>query len=363
MTMLRRLAASAAVAGALAAGSVGAAAAQETITLTYATYLPQSFTWVQVDDWFMQEVSERTSGRVQFETFYGGSMLNATEVFPGLKAGAVDIATGGPIYNADLLPLSAGVIQPFVTEKVDAAVAAFIELYQTNDALADEWRNNNMEMLYTMVATENAMWTDRPVATAEDLQGMRLRASGGVAQALEVLGATTVAMGMGDGVQAFKNGAIDGFTAAPFDVSTLVGLHEIASHAGDAGRMGVYAAIALAFNAEAWNGLPEDVRAVFSDVAEEAPAKFLEVTNASVEKTVETLLATEGLTIVRSSAETDAAWRERAAEAVWSEWIESAEAQGLPAGEVFGQFRELITKHEANSTYTPGFDLYQQRAQ
>jgi TRAP-type C4-dicarboxylate transport system substrate-binding protein len=363
MKSLQSMLASAALAGVLTLGTAGTAAAQDKITLTYATYLPQSFTWVQVDDWFMQEVTERTGGQVAFETFYGGSMLKATEVFPGLKAGAVDIATGGPIYNADMLPLSAGVIQPFVTEKADAAVAAFIELYQTNDALADEWRRNNMEMLYTMVATENAMWTDRPVATAEDLQGMRLRASGGVAQALELLGATTVAMGMGDGVQAFKNGAIDGFTSAPFDVSTLVGLHEIASHAGDTGRMGVYAAISLAFNAETWEGLPEDVRAVFLEVAEEAPAKFLEVTNRSVEQTVETLLATEGLTIVRSDAETDAAWREQAAEKVWTDWIASAEADGLPAGEVFAQFRDLVRKHEANSDYTPGFDLYQQRAQ
>lgn len=347
----------------LAAGALAAAPAQakDEITLTYATYLPQSFTWVQVDDWFMQEVTERTDGRVQFETFYGGSMLKAQEVLPGLKSGAADLATGGPIYNADMLPLSAGVIQPFLTEKVDAAVKAFIELYETNEAFTQEWRQNNMKMLYAMVATENALWTDEPVTSAADLEGMRLRASGGVARALERLGATTVAMGMGDGVQAFKNGAIDGFTSGPFDVSTLVGLHEIADYANDAGRMGVYAAVSLAFNLETWQGLPEDVQAVFLEVAEEAPAKFLEVTEASVSEAVDKLIATEGLTVERTSPETDAAWREKVAEPVWNAWIEETAAKGLPAREVFEEYRALVETYEESSTYTPGFDLYEQR--
>lgn len=326
-------------------------------TLTYATYLPQSFTWVQVDDWFMDEVEKRTEGRIKFEKNYGGSLLGAVDVLPGLSSGAADVATGAPIYNADILPLSSGVIQPFVTERVDAAVAAFIELYETNDALRQEWSDNNMHLLYAMVATENAFWTNKPIHSASDLKGMRIRASGGVAQVIEMLGATPVAMGMGDGVQALKTGAIDGFTAAPFDVSTLVGLQDIATYAGDAGNLGVYATVAMGVNLNLWNGLPDDIKAIMSEIAQGAPAKFLEVTNASVTGAIEKINAAENLEVVRTSAEESASWKTQTAEPIWNAWIERNEEKGIPARATFEQFRGLIAKYEANSIYTPGFTL------
>ncbi len=337
----------------------GAAFAQE-FKFTYATYLPQSFSWIQVDDWVMDQITEKSDGRIVFERQYGGSLLKAEEVLPGLKAGAADFATGAPIYNGDIFPLSAGVIQPFVTEQADAAVAAFKELYETNTAISDEWTNNNMKLLYAMTATENVLWTSTEVVTAADLKGLRIRASGGVAEALAMLGATPVAMGMGDGVQAFKSGAIDGFSASPFDVSTLVGLQDIASYVNDAGRMGIYASVAMAVNLETWNSLPTDLQAIIEDVAKEAPAKFLDVTNASMTDAIAKIEGAENLTISRPTEDENAIWRDAVAQQIWDSWLAETEALGLPAEQAFMEYRALVEKYEATSTYTPGFDRISQ---
>ncbi|MEZ5653926.1 MAG: TRAP transporter substrate-binding protein DctP [Burkholderiaceae bacterium] len=330
--------------------------AQKKIELTYATYLPKSFTFVQVDDWFMQEITRRTEGRVTFKTYYGASLLKALDVFPGLKSGAADLATGAPGYNVDLLPLSS-VIQPYITEKADAAVKAFLDLYRQNDAFKNEWEKNNMRLVYPLAAVENTIWSRKPVRTAADLKGMRIRATLGVAQSLNMLGATPVALGMQDGVEALKRGAIDGFASSPFDLGVLVGLHEAASYAGDAGRMGVYGIIATAFNMSSWNRLPEDVRKVIDEVATEVPAKYLEITNAAVRAAADKVLATKSLEVVRPTEEENARWKAETAQAVWDKWLANMKDKGLDGKPVLDKFIELVRKYEPQSGYTPGFDI------
>lgn len=342
----------------IAIGAIGLsvpASAEETAKLTYATYLPKSFTWVQVDDWFMDEVTRRTGGKVTFERYYGGTLLSALDVFPGLSSGAADLATGAPGYNPDMLPLS-GVTQPYITEKVDAAARAITDLYAANDDFRAEWQSNNMHLLYALTATENSLWTNRSVTSAKDLQGMRLRATLGIGQSLEMLGATPVAMGMGDGVQAFKSGALDGFTSAPFDVSTLVGLQDIASFAGDQGRMGIYAIVALAFNKASYDTLSDATKAVIADVAREIPARFLEVTDAAVDASVEKIRAAENLTVERLSDTERAVWQDLTAQAVWDAWTAEMDARGLNGTAVLQQYRDLVAKYEPDSTYVPGFE-------
>lgn len=333
----------------------GQVAADESVKLTYATYLPKSFTWVQVDDWFMDEVSSRTDGRVTFERYYGGTLLNALDVFPGLSSGAADLATGAPGYNPDMLPLS-GVTQPYITEKADAAARAITELYDANDAFRAEWQSNNMHLLYALTATENSLWSSKSVTAAKDLEGMRLRATLGIGKSLEMLGATPVAMGMGDGVQAFKSGALDGFTSAPFDVSTLVGLQDIAKFAGDQGRMGIYAIVALAFNKASYDRLPDDVKGIIAEVSREIPARFLKVTDAAVDASVEKIRAAGNLTVQHLDPAEQAAWRERTAQAVWDDWTSEMDAKGLNGTAVLQQYRDLVAKYEPDSSYVPGFD-------
>lgn len=332
----------------------------EKIKLTYATYLPQTFTWVQVDDWFMDEVEKRTNGRVEFETFYGASLLKALDVMPGLSQGAADLGTGAPGYNVDMLPLSS-VMQPYVTNKADAAIRAFFELYETQPALKEEWEKNNLKLLYPMAAVENTFWTDRPLVSRDDLKGMRIRATLGVAQSLDILGATTVAMGLQDAQDGLKRGVLDGFTSAPFDIGVLAGFHEIASHANDAGNMGVFGIITNSVNLDTWNALPDDVKKVMEEVAAEVPDKYIEITNAAVSKAVDTIIATDTLEVVLTSPEEDAAWKDETAQAVWNKWIADMDERGLDGKAILDAYVELVEKHEPDAKYKTGFELYRER--
>lgn len=327
------------------------------LKVTYATYLNPSVVFVQVDDWFMAEVTKRSGGAVTFETYYGGSLLGALDVFPGLGSGAADIAMGAPGYNLDMLPYT-GVPQPFVTGKADAAMRALDELYRVEPALQEEWQRNNLELLYPMAAGENSFWLSKRVETAADLSGMRIRATLGIATALDELGATPVALPAMDAIEGLKRGAVDGIASLPFDTSMSLGLDEIAKYVCDCGRMGIYGIMAMAANKDWWDGLDPSVQTLFQEVAAEVPDKYLAIMEEQLNGMVDTLHGRETIEVVTQSDEEVAAWKAAAAEAVWTKWTGDMAARGLDGEAMLGRYRELVAKYEPESKYLTGLERY-----
>src|SRR5512136_38374 len=63
----------------------------QTITLKYANLPPATtFPCVQMERW-AKEVEKRTNGKVKVQTFPGGTLLPAKNIFDGVIAGTADI--------------------------------------------------------------------------------------------------------------------------------------------------------------------------------------------------------------------------------------------------------------------------------
>jgi TRAP-type C4-dicarboxylate transport system substrate-binding protein len=61
------------------------------IKLTYANFPPApTFPCVQMERW-AKEVGDRTKGKVKVQTFPGGTLLPAKNIFDGVMAGTADI--------------------------------------------------------------------------------------------------------------------------------------------------------------------------------------------------------------------------------------------------------------------------------
>lgn len=333
--------------------------ADKPLKITYATYLAPNVAFTQADAWFMKEITERSAGGIVFETYYSGSLLPAGDIYPGVGKGAVDIVLGSPGYHVDLMPIS-NVIQPFITDKVDAVMYAVKELYDTEPSMQAEWSSNNMVLLYPMAAGENSIWLSKRVEKAEDLAGLRIRATVGIAQAINALGATSVALPVTDAIEGLKTGAIEGIASLPFDTAMDLGLHEVATYTTDAGRMGIYGLMGGAANKQWWDGLDPEVRDLIASVAVDVPQKYLDLLAAKLEGQVATL-ADSKIEVVSLSEEENARWREKASEAVSSAWLAKVAAKNLDGAPILKRFRELVTKFEAQSTYATGLDLYRKK--
>lgn len=357
-SLLRGLLVVAAAAATLALGT--AARAQANVKLTYATYLTNAALAAKLDVWFMSEVTRRSNGRITFETYYAGALLEAPDVFPGLEQAAVDIATGAPgPYNAKDYPLSS-VVLPYITDHADTATMAISELLKTNHDFRQEYLKHGIVPLWALAFPESTMWTNKKIERMADLHGMRIRAASTVADSLSFLGATPVPLTWSEGVEALRRGAVDGMASAPFDSAVNNGLQDVASFMNDAGRMGIYSITSTGINKARFDALDPDLQKVILDVASEIPGRYLAEVNGVIQAATEKLAKSKTITVVSISAAEAEAWRNEAAPKVQAKWLQSVAAANpeVNARAVLDAYVALVRQYEPQSKYTPGIDRY-----
>lgn len=346
---------------ALSALTFWAAPAQAQTVLSYATYFNANDPLVRVDMWFMEQVEERSNGEITFDQYLGGAMLGGPEIYPGLSRGAVDIGMSVPAaFQKDEYVLS-NVTLPYVTVDSVATTYAFNQLAQEVPELAAEYENRNIKLLYGLGFSENNIWSNKPIRTIEDLQGMRIRSVMSIADALNILGAVPVSMGFGDAVAGLQRSLVDGLSSAPFLTTMSFGVHEFAPFVSDGGGMGVYAVSSTGINLDTWNELTEDQKAIVTEVASEVPDYYASILNEMVDEAVDKLHEAGVTEVIVMSDEESARLRDAVVEPLWSNWLNAAKAAGYDGQAVLDRYRELVAENEAARDYVPGLDLYMQR--
>lgn len=339
----------------------GSASANAQTTLSYATYFGGNDPLVRVDLWFMEEVERRSNGEIKFETYLGGSMLGGPEIYPGLSRGAVDIGMSVPAaFHATEYVLS-NVTLPFVTDDSVATTYAFNQLLDESPELVAEYENRNVKLLYALGFSENNIWSNDPIRTIEDLEGMRIRSVMSIANALSMLGAVPVSMAFGDAVGGLQRGVIDGFSSAPFLTSISVGLQDFAPYVSDGGGMGVYAVSSTSINLDRWNGLTNEQQAVIDEVASEVPDHYASILSEMVDESVDKLNAAGTTEVVIMEEEEAARLREAVVGPLWNAWLEAAQGAGHDGQAFLDRYRELVVEQEAARDYVPGLTLYMDR--
>ncbi|MBI2736328.1 MAG: TRAP transporter substrate-binding protein DctP [Rhodospirillales bacterium] len=327
--------------------------------LIYATYVSEAYSTTKSELWFMDEVEKRTNRQIVFERYLSGSLLKASDLFPGLARGAADVVSGAPsAYNRKQYPL-ANVTLPFITDHPDVVTKAFGELFETNADLRREFESKNARVLFTRGYAENTVWSRVPIATAEEFKGKKIRAVLAIADVLEKLGAVTVNMSFPDAVEGVERGIVDGMSSTPFDSAVGAGLQEITKFGSDGGRMGVYAANIFAINQKRWNSLSKEHQKIISEVAAEATVYATKLQDEEVQKAAEKICAAKAKLNLKlnlfSDAET-AKVREIAAKPIQNDWIKwASEGTKVDAPKLLADYIALVAKYEKTSTYVPGF--------
>ena len=80
---------------------------EQPITLRFAFFAPaHTFPGVHMEEW-AKRIEERTQGRVNVETFPGGTLLQALNMYDGVSEGVADIGLSCPSYEPGRFPLFA----------------------------------------------------------------------------------------------------------------------------------------------------------------------------------------------------------------------------------------------------------------
>ena len=235
----------------------------EPVTLRYASFTAPSAAGPFRD--FAAEVTERTGGKIQFDDYWGGSLLTAEEMADGVGAGVADMGMFGPDKYPSQFPVSHWItylnqmVEPQSPLGLLQGFAGISEFVLTEEQITEQLREANLKPLFTFAPITNYnLACTEPVRTLEEARGKRVRSGGSFIDGdLEALGMTPVNMPTGDIYTGLQRGVIDCTVAMP-KFMVAYGLWEVASHYTTVPMNG-YSQYEV-INLDVWESLPPDAQ-------------------------------------------------------------------------------------------------------
>jgi len=311
--------------------------AQE-IKLTYANFPPaQTFPCVQMERW-AKEVEKRTNGKVKVQTFPGGTLLPAKNIFDGVISGTADIGNFAMSYQPGRFPVSEAVDLPLGFQNARVASLALYDLIEKYRPKEFE----KVKIITLFTCAPNDLMTSKPVKSLADLKGMELRVSGTGAEVIKRLGGIPIAMPMSDTPEAIQKGIVKGIVSS---LETLKDFNYAAycPYATEANLFVV--SFAVVMNKEKWEALPADVKKVIDDLRREQAEWTGDYMDRHVKESLAWSKAKYNHQVFPLSKK-DQAEVTRLVQPMLDDYIKRTEGQGIPGKKIVGDVQQFKKKYE-----------------
>jgi TRAP-type C4-dicarboxylate transport system substrate-binding protein len=167
----------------------------------------------QVARSFAEEVNANSGGKLVIKLHSGGALIKHPEIHRAVKSRQVQIGevfigrlgNNDPIFKLDNIP--------FLATDFDSAD----KLYQASKAkLQAQLEKDRLMLLYTSPWPPQDLYSNKPVNSLADLQGLKMRAySPTTSRLADLMGTTPVNIPFSDVAQAFTTNAIDAMVTSP----------------------------------------------------------------------------------------------------------------------------------------------------
>ncbi|MGM0646463.1 MAG: TRAP transporter substrate-binding protein [Thermodesulfobacteriota bacterium] len=300
-------------------------------TFTYANFPPaQTFPCVQMERW-ATEVEKRTEGEITVNTFPGGTLLGAKQMWRGVQNGQADIGCLSLAYQPGLFPMMSVMELPLGFTSAQTASTLMWDVFTTYEPKAFD----KVKVLTMFTSAPSNIMSKKALPDLESLQNVELRASGTASRILEALGATPVSMPMPDTPQALQKGVVQGLFSS-LEVLKDLNFATYCDHVTRT-ELQVYP-FAVIMNASAWEGLSAKNKKILNELASEQAAWTGKYMDEHVQKAVDWAQETHGLTL-HSFSEADRAAVQPKLDTLVNEWAEEAEANDIPAQAILEDLR------------------------
>lgn len=310
----------------------------EPIKLTYANFPPApTFPCVQMEHW-AKEVERRTGGKVKVQTFPGGTLLPAKNIFDGVISGLADIGNFAMSYQPGRFPVSEAVDLPlgFSSAKVASlTLYDLIEKYQPKEF-------EKVKILTLFTCPPMNFMTKTPVRSLADLKGMELRVAGTSAEIVKRLGGIPVAMPQSETPEAIQKGVVKGMVSS----MEILKDFKFAAYTPNATVANLsVVTFAVVMNREKWNSLPPDVKKVLDDMRREHALWTGNYVDGHVAEALDWSKKNHNLQVFPLSA-ADAATVKGLLQPMVDDYVKRVSAQGLNGKQIVADIMALKKKNE-----------------
>lgn len=289
---------------------------------------------------WIREIEERSGGKIKVEFYPAQQLGKAADNLRLLQTGVADVASVGPAYVSDKMPLSDVGALPGMFDDVCAGSAAFQKI-ASEGVLADaEYGKNGIKPLFTGLQPPYQIIAPRTrIEGISDLKGLKIRASGGSSDILvRALGGIPVKLAGPDIREGLDRGTVDAnlgpnSSLRPYDIFPL------AKYGTQGYPLGSFV-LTYSISQAKWNALPAAVQAILTEAAAVAQSDLCASMAAENEVAIKDMEAM-GSTF-HYATETDLAEVEEISIKVVDEWRKALDGRGLPGSQAIDEFRAAI---------------------
>lgn len=254
----------AAVALAFGASGCGTSASDAEFELTVTNFNHIDASESAVLHWFLDEVEERSEGRVEFERYDQEQLCSGAETTECVRDGRADIGATIPSYKPGEFEISEIMNMPFQSQNAEAVGQAYAKLLESNEEVASEGESMGLKQLWVTSTDVSIFGATEPIEGIDGLANMRSRSAGeGMTYALEAIGASPVNTTASEMYEAMQNGVIDVWFNLISGGSDY-NLFEVSEHWRTTG-FGTYINVIQVINQETWDSLPDDIQQIFNE--------------------------------------------------------------------------------------------------
>lgn len=284
------------------------------------------------------------NGRFELQIVYASALSPEKENLDSIKLGLIEGAYVCVGYGPNKTPLAQVLELPFLLTddmRVNTAVIdAVMQHPLIEDELATRW---NAKYLMPAVLGVYEFMGNRRVADVNDLKGVRMRISGANATVLEQFGAVATMVTAPESYTALERGTIDMIGFPWTDSFGAFRLHEVSGYATLGISMSGFACLNIV-SLDAWNRMPEDLKAMLPQVRAQATRTSFQAFDAGDEKWLP--IFEEKMQIVQFPPQE----RDKmvaVAKPLWAEWAARQDSQGLKGSEILEFTKQQVARFSA----------------
>jgi TRAP-type C4-dicarboxylate transport system substrate-binding protein len=315
-------------------------AQQKTISLNYSNLLPGNHKISLVAQEWCNEVEKRTNGGVKITMFHGGTLTPATQAYDGVVKGVSDVAVSVFSYHRGRFPLTEFSDLPIGVKSCLTAAKMFTEYYK-------KFKPKEMEDVKVMYLHGNppsiVHTVKSPVLKLEDLKGLKMRMTPLGTPIAKALGATPVAMPMGDAYDALSKNVVDG-GFIPFEALEGWKLGEVLKFSTESYSVGFTSAWYVIMNKAKWDSIPPDMQKTIEKVNAEWVEKIGKAWD-DIDRSGKAFALKQGIKVFTLSKEEGARWV-KAVQPVLDDYVKMTKEKGLPGDEVLKFALDYLKKNQ-----------------
>ena len=315
-----------------------AGAVEAATSLTYSIFFPPSHGQAKAGGAWAKEIEKRTQGQVKITILAGGSLTPADQVYDGVLKGISDLGMSCFAYTRGRFPVMEVLDLPIGYPNGRVATAVANEYFR----IFNPQELKGVKVLYLHAHGPGLLHTNRPVATLDQLKGMKIRSTGLSAKVVSSLGAVPVAMPQGSTYESLQKGVVEG-TFGPIEVLKGWKQAEVIKSTTDCPEIGYTTAMFVVMNLKKWNALPKHIQKVFEEVS----SQWIDVHGKAwddLDQEGRRYTLSLGNKIIPLSKQEGARWK-KAVRPMLNEYIKTTTAKGLPGQKAVAETERLIKKY------------------